>query len=348
MTRVLAIFLLVAGCSVDPCAGKNATCIALEIRAGAGVPSTVNQIGVTMLSGFMYPDRELRRPEVEKPFSLPALVALLPPATFTGGAFSLQVDAYVGGTRIASTMSDSEVTDRAHLRLPLTLATIGAAVDGGTDGAIGPCDQVSQTGCKAAEKCTVDVADGTKSCVPDRTVAVGQECSPAGTPATPATDTCKKGLMCIADSETGQFSFCRQFCNAKADCTQGAVIAADNVPQCVLQLTNAPSVKLCTVACDPTTANPVAGTGCISGTACRVLITGANERTDCVGIRGIATEGAACDPVNANCEDGLTCFKSVCRKPCVIASPLCGGGRTCTAPFSGAKPFGFCCPGGAC
>jgi hypothetical protein len=341
--RALALALLVTGCAIDPCADKAGTCIALEIKNGPGVPSTVNQIGVRMLSGFTFGEGDTLRPAVAKPTTLPAFLAILPPDTFAGGDFSLQVSAFVGGERIATTTADSSIELRAKKKLTVLL-TGSTPDDGGApdDGPAGPCDPVKQTGCAATDKCTADINGGALSCVPDRNMNLGTECSPAGTDPVPATDPCKKGLWCVPDTQNGLFFSCRQFCSVDADCTQPPVISADNKGHCLIKITSANKHEFCSLACDPTNTDGVAG-GCVNGTACRVNVLTNLEYTNCESDRGAQGEGAACP-----CQDGLTCFKNICRKPCLITTPICLSGTTCTPPFGGAKPYGFCCPGGNC
>jgi hypothetical protein len=348
MRRALLLLSLVSGCAVDPCSDKSGTCIALEIRAGAGVPSTVRQIGVRMLSGFSFIDGggESLRPEVEKPTSLPAFIAILPPAQFQGGDYSLEVNGYVNGERVGTATAEAAIDLKAKKRLTVTLVGAVTPDDGGAgdDGPPGVCDPVKQTGCAANQKCTADIMGGALSCVADRATKLGDECAMFPTVPVPATDPCQKSLWCVPDLQSGLFFSCRQFCSTDADCTQGAVVDADNKGRCVLKLPSANKHKFCTQACDPT----INGSGdcVVLGTSCRVTVDGTTEYTNCDGERGTAEEGMPC--AAANCEDGLTCFKGRCRKPCVIKSPVCLGGTTCTAPFAGAKPYGFCCPGGSC
>ena len=108
---------------VDGCAGQAGTCISLVVRAGAGPLGDIDQIGVRPTMGFSFPTGELRSPSTPsgKTIGLPAVVPILPDASFTGGGFSLSVDSIVAGVVTGAGITSGTVALGKHVVVEVTL-----------------------------------------------------------------------------------------------------------------------------------------------------------------------------------------------------------------------------------
>jgi hypothetical protein len=171
------------------------------------------------------------------------------------------------------------------------------------------------------------------------------------------------GDLCTSDGTNSQ---CREFCITDSDCKQPAVPAGGtaepgNVAHCLIDITGSnPDQKVCTVACDPVSAE---GTpGCGTGLACLYTgATGISELTDCE-TPGTVAEGSSCSaaadpPLSGQCGGELVCIIATtgspttgkCRAVCKAGNNSdCATGSSCTL-LSGAVMFGICCPNsGAC
>jgi hypothetical protein len=194
----------------------------------------------------------------------------------------------------------------------------------------GPCNLVAQTGCNIGQKCTLSVTN-TLICVSDGTQPQSSGCSST-------MDDCRAGAYCQAESAT--LHACRQFCATNTDCTQSPVGPARNVSYCLVD-TSSPSVKTCTIACDP-----VANLGCPAGLACRwgqAAPAGVDEFTDCA-LPGTGDNLSTCTTTE-QCKPGFVCNAQdgKCHKVCLISSPDCSAvGGTCSPPTVTTPIFGLC------
>jgi len=212
-----------------------------------------------------------------------------------------------------------------------------------------PCNLVSQTGCGAGEKCTLETS--VPACITDGNKGNGQLCGPAA-------DDCVKGTLCT--QESASLLQCRQFCNVDSDCKQVAAPGgAQNLPHCLLTFTGV-TAKVCTVACNPVLA--AGASGCAAGLGCQVFATATiPEATDC-SLPGAGGDGADCTAKGtADCQAGFTCVQVTnpttgaianhCRRVCRqgMAGTDCAGqaGYACRVA-TGTTMFGFCCAGSGC
>lgn len=198
-----------------------------------------------------------------------------------------------------------------------------------------PCKLVSpQCGCGDAQRCTVD-GQGARYCTAIGPAKSGEACD-AGT-----TD-CVSGAVCVGLSTTVRT--CATFCSTDADC--GAALCARHLADG--KGGQLPGISLCTDVCDP-----VAQTGCATGTACALLQEGAGQMrwfTQCAIPQGTATEGQTC-ATSGSCAPGLACAATkggnVCHKLCdVKAGTGCTAPSTCVAfdtpVTSGTIEYGAC------
>ena len=157
-------------------------------------------------------------------------------------------------------------------------------------------------------------------------------------------DLCNDLSDCVPGAECFQFACagtsvktCRQFCNTDADCGAGSVCNLDI--SCPASATRA---RVCTRACNPT---GEATQGCVPGLRCFVY---AGEITDCAcsPASRISGVGQPCTEED-DCLPGLTCVdqagQKTCRALCMLVSPLCPSGTTCT-PLSSPvyRVYGAC------
>ncbi|MBW2454540.1 MAG: hypothetical protein JRI68_08515 [Deltaproteobacteria bacterium] len=185
----------------------------------------------------------------------------------------------------------------------------------GTGGTEPPCEEdpcklvPPQCGCDPVEKCALNPADGTRSCIADGTVDVGDECSA----------NCKAGGLCLTWSS---FSQCFKYCATDDDCSGFGSI-------CIMQLQDYPE-RFCSVNCDPPSGN-----GCdVAGTKCEALYSQDDLKwfTLCA-MAGTGTQLADCATNGLqDCADGYGCFndgnQDVCLQYCNMDSPSCAAG-TC-------------------
>jgi hypothetical protein len=88
----------------DVCAKyKGQTCIALGI--GCDDDLQVDQLDLQSTTPGLLPGGDVRAPSTPRTLSLPAVVAILPDASFAGGAFTITLDAYFRGNRVVSGFS---------------------------------------------------------------------------------------------------------------------------------------------------------------------------------------------------------------------------------------------------
>jgi len=184
---------------------------------------------------------------------------------------------------------------------------------GGTGGTETPCDEdpcklvLPQCGCDPAEKCALNPADGTRSCVADGTVDIEGACS----------GNCKAGGLCLT---WAGFSMCFKYCEVNEDCGGFGSI-------CIMQLQNYPE-RFCSVNCDPPSGN-----GCNeAGTKCEALYS--QDDLAWFTLCGMAGTGTHMSPCSSNgvedCAAGYGCFndgnQDVCLQYCNLDSPSCTTG----------------------
>jgi hypothetical protein len=288
---------------------------------------------------------------VVRTLSVTSLVALASAcaATTTGGGF----DSDSGTPNPQQDGSTSQHPDSA-MSPPGVDAGNNVTPDGNTTGnpdAPMACNPVAQTGCAAADKCTIDNSGNavcaTNAAAPKMT---GATCGAM------QTDDCVAGDLCSADAQNAP-TLCQQFCSTDTDCKQPAVASGStaepkNVGHCLIGLQGS-SYQLCTVACNPV---PAAGaSGCPTGLNCEVAATSSIPELTACRSPGMVAEGATCSSA-APCAAGLVCVgasaaalhcRAVCRAgmnaDCTIA------GDTCAVSSSIANPmFGACCPASGC
>ncbi len=212
---------------------------------------------------------------------------------------------------------------------------LGGSTSSGEGGTEPPCAEdpcklvLPQCGCGPGEKCALDGSDGTRSCEPDGTVDIAEECSGSN---------CKAGGLCLTWSS---LSSCFKYCNVDEDCGVGGAI-------CIMQLGEYPE-RFCSVNCDPP-----GGVGCnVPGSKCEALYSQDDLKwfTLCA-MAGTGTYNADCS-VNGleDCAAGYGCFTNgtdhFCLQYCNMGAPQCQMG-TCsdlaTPIFIGNPPvqYGVC------
>ncbi|RLB56609.1 MAG: hypothetical protein DRI90_18575, partial [Deltaproteobacteria bacterium] len=161
----------------------------------------------------------------------------------------------------------------------------------GTGGTEPPCDEdpcklvLPQCGCDGGEKCELEGQDGTRSCKPDGTIDIGEECS----------DNCKAGGLCLTWSS---LSSCFKYCDTDQDCGGFGGI-------CIMQLGDFPE-RFCSTNCDPPS-----GAGCaVAGSKCEALYSQDDLKwfTLCA-MAGTGTHNADCSANGLeDCAAGYGCF----------------------------------------
>jgi hypothetical protein len=209
----------------------------------------------------------------------------------------------------------------------------GTAGTGGSAAAMcqpsaGPCDEVNSAGCAVDQKCTLGDAMNPTRGACGGAAATGQACAP-----TFNGDTCASGNICLADSK------CYKFCRTDADCPgQGS---------CLYDLLFSSGLssgkKACSgppQACSPTAPGTV---GCPAGQGCYMFGGAAGNMCLTAGTRDV---GQSCSSTT-ECDPGNLCVSvngggSTCLQVCNLASPTCGGGRTCRMLTGGGNQYGAC------
>jgi hypothetical protein len=148
--------------------------------------------------------------------------------------------------------------------------------------------------------------------------------------------TCAAGLVCQEESE-GPQKICQVPCTKASQCT--ALGSACLAPA------SGGTQKACTTSC-----NPLAATGCPTGTACHVFGNGSTGiGTYCDGA-GPGTQSVSCTQ-NNECAAGYVCVTDPfgsgdCEFMCDYdaANPICPPGYTCTDLFRqlGSTEYGTC------
>jgi hypothetical protein len=186
------------------------------------------------------------------------------------------------------------------------------------------CDYFPQCGCPPGTKCDID-SSGTRKCNPAGTKGHGSLCG-AGSGA------CKPGTTCTSFSgwPSGLYA-CFQYCTKDADC---AALGAGS--HCWVK---GSYYFLCTLPCDP-----VAQTGCPTGTQCSLYTSGALAGTNCTAV-GTSKLGGTC-AVHSDCVGSMVCLNKTCRQLCVVQGAYtCPSSTTCTgspAIMIGTTKYGVC------
>jgi hypothetical protein len=353
------VLVITTGCGGDVCAGV-ADCVRLVVDGDPAV-GEIDQLRVSASGAIQVTDAPTPPTPLARPLRLPVQLALIGDA-HASGALTLHVE----GRRASATVGAGGATGSMSAgTIALTLLAVGESADlavgdatldlgasddasredaslvsdltavrdsGATDAVRGFafCDVVTQTGCSAEQKCTIDV-DGF-ACAPSGTVAAGQHCvfSDGGF------DNCLRGAACIAAGSSG---ICAHYCAHDAECAALSTSVSDSV--CV--------PPFCSNPC-----NPVASqgpTGCpATGLSCIVFSNpNPTQITSCVPTSGTAGDGESCT-TSFDCQGGLnlSCASHRCRRACRIHTPAdCNPGEICGTPV-GETIWGFCCPSTGC
>ena len=201
-----------------------------------------------------------------------------------------------------------------------------------------PCRLVSpQCGCTGTQACVVSA--GARLCAAAGTGATGTAC---GT----GTSGCAAGNLCVGVTATGTGSACEHFCTTDADCTGAGAL-------CILTLNDGaggtvPGATLCSLSC-----NPLNGSGCPTGSTCRVFVESAGSArylTHCEGPVGGGTDFTPCT-TDSECAAGYACidlgFGTECAHWCNATTGTgCTLGLTCstftTPVLIGTREYGIC------
>jgi hypothetical protein len=178
------------------------------------------------------------------------------------------------------------------------------------------------------EKCDLNPADGTRSCVADGTIDVNAACSG---------NTCKAGGLCLNFID---LSICYQYCATDEDCQGGGGL-------CIVQLNDGQGgvypEKFCSVNCDPPS-----NAGCDQPNGKCVTAYSDTEFkwfTNCAGA-GTGTQGSDCTANgHADCAPGFGCFlvnstDNQCLQYCMVQTPVCGTGTCQSLPSPGPMLIG--------
>jgi hypothetical protein len=122
MKRLIPFMLACAPSAPDVCAEfAGAPCVAVEVRHGVFSPGDIDQIRVSGLTGFhTVPDNAGVSPDPPGNVVLPVIVAVVPPADFTGD-FSLAVRALRDGDIVGAATATGTLGAGQHARVPVTL-----------------------------------------------------------------------------------------------------------------------------------------------------------------------------------------------------------------------------------
>ncbi len=377
---LLGIAIACAGCAgKDVCAGFAQSCLSLEVRSAAGESLSIDQLELSGLQGFPFPDgNQAFSPATPRPaVVLPVRLAVLPPPDFAG-AYQLEIRGLVAGTVLREGFAVGSVAQNQHLSVVAILdqhddgspvgSTDLAGVDltrpqsifdlagqAATPDLAGACDPASEGGCSSfLQKCSLSGAStmGAPTCVPAGTLAEGSSCS--------NDDQCNPTTICfVGDNNFGLDRECRLFCdhdNGDADCPAlGDSTDAGPAQQghC-LQLTNDSSLGVCSTPCNPVTA---AGPSlCPASTRCYYnpfVNADILDFTDCTSIIGTKTDGMPCS-TEQDCAPGFYCRTFVPDGESLVCRQLCRKGVDADCSESGYScvadlfSFGGCCPAGGC
>ena len=169
-----------------------------------------------------------------------------------------------------------------------------------------PCKLVApQCGCPMGA-CTADDT-GSRVCVEEGPAQQGDGCNESVY--------CAAGFVCVGYEDA--LTSCTAYCENDSSCEAPG-------GKCVLGLTGAPTVKLCSDNC-----SPVGGTGCsVGGTGCQLAISADDIVFTSCYPSGTGTEGADCED-DAGCAPGFGCFPladnsgNKCFRWCNANSPNC-------------------------
>ena len=165
-----------------------------------------------------------------------------------------------------------------------------------------PCRlRPTQCGCGTGQGCYVNA--GARMCLTAGTGGLGAAC-------TVGSD-CRAGFECLNYSATGSAAACARYCATDADCGSGSL--------CLQELSDGaggslPGATLCTTRCDP-----VASTGCPTGSACTFFQESAGAMrifAECAGPVGSGGQGAICTD-DTDCRAGFACIDTGFGTECV-------------------------------
>ena len=188
-----------------------------------------------------------------------------------------------------------------------------------------PCCLYPNGGCPAGQKCSLDPATVTRTCMTAGTGTLGSTCEGAGD------EDCAAGYLCLGTNEAGTTGACFPYCGSDANCSgDGAV--------CLPIYSGGSAVEgasYCSYSC-----NLVSNAGCPPGHGCDLFSWDQNSDTvpdvsltDCTGDVGYGSQGAYCAQ-EADCGSTFTCYptESICLGWCYGPGGMstCTGGATCT------------------
>jgi hypothetical protein len=196
------------------------------------------------------------------------------------------------------------------------------------------CDVVHDSGCAAGERCTIGTQGGAPKdlCFPiaANPIAEGGACMPV-TMGNRTGDDCAAGLACV--NYPGDGSKCRVPCFQRADCPSGdgcvvPTTSGTTAPFDASTLTIALRACHADDGCDP-----VAQTGCTSGTGC--YLSGSDDFGRlgvCLVPQKQGMNGATCMVV-ADCAPGFRCDSfDFCRQYCYLRNDMGGPPATGQCP----------------
>ncbi|MFO0551399.1 MAG: hypothetical protein U0271_23615 [Polyangiaceae bacterium] len=217
----------------------------------------------------------------------------------TGGAGG----ASTGGTGSGASSSDGGSTN---------VSTSSSTTSTGPSCDEQPCKLVApQCGCDEDAACSVD-GNGGRICVVAGTVQPGQICD--------ANNYCAPGSVCVGytDGETT----CAEFCNSDVECTAPG-------GKCVLPLTGAPTVMLCSENCELVTSQ-----GCpLANSSCQIGVTASDEPYTLCVPSGAGVEQSVCAD-SSECAPGFTCLPTTandsrCFEWCNVNGGSCPINESC-------------------
>jgi hypothetical protein len=211
-----------------------------------------------------------------------------------------------------------------------------------------PCDLVQQCGCSSPQVCDLD-----NSALPTGGTRCRDVTTPGQDQATCSSlNGCAGGFVCLGSP--GQ---CRRYCNGDSDCpgAGGLCLLTVQYDSGGGNFMDVPGAVVCTKDCQPHLA---ANNNCPAGYGCHIFLDdsmGDRFLTDCTTAPASGGGDDAPCTTSSNCQPGYDCIRltqggetsNLCKQNCVVASPSCDGGRTCTAfgdpkPIIGGVEYGVC------
>jgi hypothetical protein len=197
-----------------------------------------------------------------------------------------------------------------------------------------PCKMLlPQCGCPTGQGCYAD-DQGARACLAAGKIGEAQVCTD---------DTaCIPGYACREKKKEGvAVLICERMCLVDADCKGDGSLCTDQPKK---------GFKGCSISC-----NPVAQTGCGTGSKCVITVLPSQETyTDCSPLGGTKQQGATCTLGSNQCAPGLFCvgdqkpsgLVTFCAKYCTSTAD-CPQGTTCEAKQAlknSTTSYGACFP----